>query len=251
MNTETQAKATDTLGRDLLEMMVLELKMLPKPWPKLSQNQQNDVIDRMRARVLDGIKTTVHMIASDGRAVADAMLKKVVFKGGITAEFELSKSCPTRHQLADAEGKLCLIVVADAADYTSDMDGVKGESDQRAMDLGHEYDPQGDGKGMSEADRDVVVDAVVIAIGNDPLEAEKLAHYEAGRLARREGKSKETAPLVRHELVAQWTQGWVDEDADQADEASSDATPTGGTDAPPAQAEEKKSRRRGSVGGME
>lgn len=248
MNTETQAKATDTLGRDLLEMMVLELKMLPKPWPKLSQNQQNDVIDRMRARVLDGIKTAVHMIASDGRAVADATLKKVVFKGGITAEFELSKSCPTRHQLADAEGKLCLIVVADAADYTGDMDGVKGESDQRTMDLGNEYDPNGDGKGMDDHD---VVDAVVLSISDAPLEAEKHEHYEAGRQARRDGKSKDAAPLVRFELVAEWTQGWVDEDAEQAGEASSDATPTGGTDEAPTQPEERKSRRRGSVGGME
>lgn len=249
MNTETQSKATDTLGRDLLEMMVLELKMLPKPWPKLSQNQQNDVIDRMRARVLDGIKTAVHMIASDGRAVADATLKKVVFKGGITAEFELSKSCPTRHQLADAEGKLCLIVVADAADYTGDMDGVKGESDQRAMDLGHEYDPNGDGKGMG--DHDVVVDAVVLSISDAPLEAEKHEHYEAGRQARRDGMSKDAAPLVRFELVAEWTQGWADEDAEIAANFSSDATPPSSTDAPPAQPEEKKSRRRGSVGGME
>lgn len=249
MNTETQAKATDTLGRDLLEMMVLELKMLPKPWPKLSQNQQNDVIDRMRSRVLDGIKTAVHMIASDGRAVADATLKKVVFKGGITAEFELSKSYPTRHQLADAEGKLCLIVVADAADYTGDMDGVKGEVDQRAMDLGNEYDPNGDGKGMD--DHDVVVDAVVLSISDAPLEAEKHEHYEAGRQARREGKPKESAPMVRFELVAEWTQGWTDEDAEQAGTTSSETKPTDGTDEAPAKPEEKKSRRRGSVGGME
>ena len=216
MNTTTVKLTTDTIGRDLLEAMVLELKMLPRPWPKLSQNQQNDVIGRMRARVLDNVKTAVHMIASDGRAVADATLKKVVFKGGITAEFELSKSCPTRHQLADAEGKLCLIVVADAADYTGDMDGVKGEADQRAMDLGHEYDPNGDGKGMEGAyqpDDDGLIDVVAEAIGNDPLEAEKHEQYEAGRQAYRDGLAKDAAPVVRFELVAEWTQGWEDERA--------------------------------------
>lgn len=214
---DTLNMTAGTIGRDLLQSLVQEIKLLPDVWPKLPKAKQDDVIDRLRDRVENNIRMAVHMIASEGRAVADATLEQVTFKNGIKAVFNLSKSCPARHDLADSEGKLCLIVVADAGQHLGGMDEVRGEADQRAMDLGHEYDPNGDGKGMDgPADSGDVVDsqAKVIAIGDGPLEAEKLEHYEAGRQAYREGKAKESAPMVRHELVAQWTQGWEDERAD-------------------------------------
>lgn len=207
--------AASTIGRDLLEAMVLELKMLPKPWPALTKHQQDDVINRMRKRVVTSVAQAVHIIASDGRAVADATLKKVVFKGGITAEFELSKTCPTRHQLADAEGKLCLIVVADPAEYLADMDGVKGESDQRAMDLGTEYAPDSDGSGMSESEAGDVVDATW-RLTDDSLQSDLDKAYEAGRMAASQGDTKDAAPQADYRLVARWTQGWSDWHATQA-----------------------------------
>ena len=207
--------AASTIGRDLLEAMVLELKMLPKPWPALTKHQQDDVIDRMRKRVVTSVAQAVHIIASEGRAVADATLKKVVFKGGITAEFELSKTCPTRHQLADAEGKLCLIVVADPAEHLADMDGVKGESDQRAMDLVTEYAPDSDGSGMSESEAGNVVDATW-RLTDEPLQSDLDKAYEAGRTAARQGDTKDAAPRADHRLVARWTQGWSDWHATQA-----------------------------------
>jgi hypothetical protein len=39
-----------TIGADILKALVTELKLLPEPWPKLSQKKQDDIIDRLRAR---------------------------------------------------------------------------------------------------------------------------------------------------------------------------------------------------------
>lgn len=147
---ETMLKAEASLGKSLLEALIQEIKLLPKPWQKLSRYDQDEVIGRLRSAVDEHVREAVLFVAADQRATAEATLKKVVFKDGITAEFTLSKTCPTRHELADAEGQLCLIVVADPGKYLGDMDGVKGEDDQRGMNLGHEYEPNSDGKGMGQ-----------------------------------------------------------------------------------------------------
>ncbi|MDE2097799.1 MAG: cell division protein FtsK [Patescibacteria group bacterium] len=34
-----------TIGRDLLQALVQELRLLPKPWPELAEAKQNDIID--------------------------------------------------------------------------------------------------------------------------------------------------------------------------------------------------------------
>lgn len=44
-----RAMTADTIGKDLLGALVTELKLLPKPWPKLSESKQNDIIDRLRS----------------------------------------------------------------------------------------------------------------------------------------------------------------------------------------------------------
>lgn len=197
-----------TVGRDLLQALIQEVRLLPDVWPKLSKAKQDDVIERLRKRVDSTVRMAVHLIASEGRAVADATLEQVTFKNGIKAVFNLSKACPTRHQLADSEGKICLIVVADAADHLGGIDDVTGEADQRAMDLGQEYDPKSDGKGMDTPGE--VVDAEFKVLGNEPLQTQLDAAYEAGKTAAENGEPKDAAPKSDYRLVARWTQGWSD-----------------------------------------
>lgn len=203
---DTLNMTSGQVAGDLLKALVQEIRLLPDPWVKMSKSKQDDVIDRLRIRVEDSVRMAVHLIASEGRATADATLEQVTFKNGIKAVFNLSKSCPARHDLADSEGKLCLIVVADAGQHMGGLDDVQGEADQRAMDMGHEYDPNGDGKGMD----DTVIDGEVKALPDTPLDAELDAAYDEGRAAAEAGKPKSECPIGRHEIVAAWTQGWTD-----------------------------------------
>jgi hypothetical protein len=141
-NKDTLQMTAGSIGRDLLQALVQEVRLLPDVWPKLPKAKQDDVIERLRKRVDSCVRMAVHLIASEGRAVADATLEQVTFKNGIKVVLKLSKQSAARHELADAEGKLCLIVVAHADDHLGGMDGVTGEADQRSMDLGQEYDPK-------------------------------------------------------------------------------------------------------------
>lgn len=92
----------------------------------------------------------------------------------------------------------------------------RGEEDQRAMDLGHEYDPDGDGKGMEPGPGDDVSDARILSLTDGPLDSELEQAYQDGYQAYLDGKPKTDCPVMRHELVAKWTAGW--QDAKEANE---------------------------------
>lgn len=153
-----------TIGRDMLQALVQEIKLLPDVWPKMSEAKQNDVIDRLRNRVEHNVKLAVHMIASEGRTV-----------------------------------------VANPSVHTNGMDEVRGESDQRAMDLGREYDPNGDGKGMDDGN---VVDGQILEVEHQPLQEELQAAFDAGYVAATDGLEQSDCPVMPGALCIQWVKGW-------------------------------------------
>ncbi|KAG0164287.1 hypothetical protein DFQ30_010162 [Apophysomyces sp. BC1015] len=176
-----------TVGRDLLQALVQEIKLLPSVWVKLPKAKQDDVIDRLRSRVEANVKMAVHLIASEGRSVIVGECKKVNIADEVKSEFVVSrKDHKAFHDLCDAQGKACLLVVAEANQHTQGMEEICGEADQRAMDLGHEYDPNSDGKGMdgNSGDNDHVIDAEVKAIAHRPLDSElRQAHADGYKAA--------------------------------------------------------------------
>ncbi len=193
----------DTVGLDLLQALLAEIKLLPKPWASLPKSKQDDVIDRLRARVETNVKMAVHLIASDNRTVVVGDLEQVASKDGIKAQFKISPNSEGRHHLFDSVGHACLIVIAGAEAHTSGMDEVQGEDDQRAMDLGHEYHDN-DGGGM---DGDVV-DAEFKAIEQQPLQAELDEAYLQGREAAAEGLGQDACPVMPGALCIEWAKGW-------------------------------------------
>jgi len=194
-----------TVGKDLLSALVLEMKMLPDVWVKLSETKQNDITDRLRKRVENSVKMAVHLIASDGRMVVVGDLDKITIKDGAQAVIKIGKSAPSLHELYDAQGKAVLIVVSDAGEHTGGMDEVRGESDQRGLDLGGEYTAE-DGDGMDD-----VVDAEfrpVAALGDGPLQADLDREYAAGRAAAEAGLPESDCPIMAGELCIAWVKGW-------------------------------------------
>lgn len=213
--TERQAllgMAAETVGKDILGALVQEIRMLPDVWEKMSEAKQNDVIDRLRSRVENAVKMAVHLIASNGRTVVVGDLEQITIKDGVKATIKFSSSSPSLPSLYEAQGKAVMVTVGSAAEFTGGMDEVQGESDQRAMDLGHEYDPDSDGKGMDDGK---TIDGEVRAL-NAPEEKpefsdEELATaYQAGRDAAESGLTEKDCPVISAELVKQWMRGFRD-----------------------------------------
>lgn len=212
----TMNMTSNTLGKDLLSALVLEMKMMPDTWVKLSEKKQNDIIDRLRSRVDASVKMAVHLIAANGRTVVQGDLDKITIKDGAQALIKIGKSVSALHELAEAQGQAVLLVLSGGEDqYTGGMDEVRGESDQRSFKMGSEY-TDGDGDGMPEAGAqadDNVVDAEfkeVPAIEHQPLQEELDASYQAGRNAAAEGKPESDCPVVAGPLCIEWVKGWKD-----------------------------------------
>lgn len=196
----------DTIGRDILQALVQEIKLLPDLWVKMPKKKQDDVINRLRARVEHNVRMAVHLIASDNRTTIVGDLDQVTSKDGIKAVFKISSASKGRHHLLDSVGKACLIVIADADETVGGMDEVQGEADQRAMDLGKEYTDQ-DGDGMDDGVVDVEATEVQ-TIEHQPLQVELQQAWDDGYAAAEEGKPESDCPVMDGLLCVEWVKGW-------------------------------------------
>ena len=198
---------SETVGRDILSALVQEIKLLPKPWVSLSEAKQNDVLDRLRKRVDDNVRMAVHLISSEGRTVVAGDLDQITIKDGVKAVIKFSSATPNLHELYESGGKAVLVVVANPGQYTGGMNDVAGESDQRAMDLGHEYDQNGDGKGMDD-DSSTLDGEGLIAIEDKPLQVDLDAAFSDGYEAAKAGQEQSTCPIMKGVLCIEWVKGW-------------------------------------------
>ena len=215
----------ETAGKDLLGALVTELKLLPDVWQKLPKAKQDDVIDRLRNRVEENVKMVVFTIASQNRTTVAGSLGKVTIKGNVEAIIKFGINAGNLPELfaaaADKDSRTVLVVVADAADYTHGMDEIKGEDDQRNMDLGHEYH-ENDGGGMdgvSDVDPDTgEIKGLPSPDQVKPTEEEMQQSYEGGYLAAAQGKPQSDWPIIRAELVIEWVRGWKAWHEEQSDD---------------------------------
>ena len=132
---EIAGMTADTICVDLLSAVVTEIKLLPDVWQKLSENKQQDIIDRLRKRVETNVRMSVHLIASQGRKVVVGDLESVAIKDGIKATLKVSAGNESRHDLFDSVVKACLLVVSEVGGHLSGMDAVQASHDQSPLDL--------------------------------------------------------------------------------------------------------------------
>lgn len=223
----------ETAGKDLLGALVTEIKLLPDVWQKLSKAKQDDVIDRLRKRVEENVKMAVFTIASQNRITVAGHLDKVTIKGNVEAVIKFGINAGNLPGLFEAAAeqsgdKTVLVVVGGAEEFTQGMDEVKGEDDQRAMDLGHEYH-ENDGGGMggvSDVDPDSgEIKGLPSPDQVKPTDEELEKYFDDGYQAASEGKPQSDCPIIRSELVVQWVKGWKawhEENTETAEEVEVD-----------------------------
>lgn len=124
---------SETIAKDLLSVFMQEIRLLPDAWPALKRFEQDNIIDRVRNRVIQQVRHAVALIAAEDRVTVVADLKKVTFGDEIQAVFIVGARDPARLDLADSRGKACLIVVTDAGAHTAGVDEVRGEDEQRSF----------------------------------------------------------------------------------------------------------------------
>ncbi|MFJ2456389.1 cell division protein FtsK [Pseudomonas protegens] len=179
MNPEFLQMTAHTIGEKLLAGLIQEIRIMPDCWQKLNERKQEDIIERLSARVHAAVTLAVHMIASSERVTVVGKLESVTTKSTIKAVLEVDADAPGRHELSDARGKLLLLVIAGSDDHMGNLKATKADPDQNAMDLNDGDDSMEDADWGGDNSDDDAIDGEFLSIG-----VEKFAGLTLGDICR-------------------------------------------------------------------
>ncbi len=135
--------AEKTMLGDMMRCVIEQIKLLPKPWDALSENEQREYLDRVDLQVADAVRQAVDIISSMGHNRVPAKVDSMTYKDGCKVVLKALGDITNTIHLAEAEGQYVSVVIP--------IDGAIGEEgkpapdpDQRGLDLGHEYAEDGE-----------------------------------------------------------------------------------------------------------
>lgn len=134
----TVEKTPQDLAREFMlgEVMAAamkQLRSLDKPWLRLPEAKQKEVIEEVRDQVSIAIRQAVEIIATDDRTRFAASVESVTFKDGVKAVMTMANS-QASHELADTAGGRVFIVIEDPNRYVMGSTAVpKADPDQHDL----------------------------------------------------------------------------------------------------------------------
>lgn len=130
-------EAYELLGRDLLELVMQELKAMPDVWQKLSEDRQADVIDRATRSIKEAARDAINLIVSNGFERVSAQVDGVQIKDDIKATLKVYRhnNASSLDELYQAHGQDILIVLASAQDFDARMEEIVADPDQPELDI--------------------------------------------------------------------------------------------------------------------
>lgn len=132
---EPMVFAHQLLVHDLVEAALFELRNNKVPFPRLGEDDQQEVIDRITKTVSEAATTAVSIISSRSVDTIPITIADSKFKPkNITVTGVVDAQDPNRHGLIDLSGKLALLVLA-PNDYAEGLDGIQAERDQHELPL--------------------------------------------------------------------------------------------------------------------
>jgi len=125
--------AHQLLVHDLVETCRFELHNLKAPYHKLNEAQQQEVIDRLTEKAEEAVEVAIRIIATRDTVSVPIEIRAVKSEAkAMTVTAKVDAQEPGRHDLIDATGKLCLLVLA-PNDYREGLDAIQPERDQQEI----------------------------------------------------------------------------------------------------------------------
>lgn len=160
--TSEPERAADSVGRDVLLALVGELQQQKKkPFGKMSAEEQDQIIDRLREVVRGALTRGFALMATGGFPHVPATLEKVEFNAkGVNGKLALASGSEHRHALADHAARPVVIVLTSPDTYSARMSEVRGQSDQKDLFASSEQaaKDRGDASGFDAPRHDVGTD---------------------------------------------------------------------------------------------
>lgn len=127
--------AAENLRHELMACALDELKVGNDPWQKLSEELQDEIIERVERRVTEAVRAAIHLISSHGFVRMPAKLDSITVKDGLKAVLSLNQLDPARHQFIDAQGSVVTLVLASTQAFIDAPHQHKPDPDQPNLDL--------------------------------------------------------------------------------------------------------------------
>lgn len=130
--TPTELAREFMLG-EVMAAAMRQLRALDKPWLRLPEDKQREVIDEVRDAVAVAIRQAVEIIATDDRTRFTAQVESVTFKDGVKAVLTMANTMAS-HELADVQGGRVYVVIEDPNRYIHSSAAVpQADPDQRGL----------------------------------------------------------------------------------------------------------------------
>jgi hypothetical protein len=125
----------ETIGQLLMGALYDEITNLRTPWVVTPQQQQQELLDRLRKQVDHAVTVAVKRLATAGFQHTDVQIHSLAVKDEAKVVLLLPRGAQQIHAIADRIGSKAVIVFADPAEYTDGMDQFKAMADQQPLDL--------------------------------------------------------------------------------------------------------------------
>ncbi|MDP1931946.1 MAG: hypothetical protein Q8L60_10860 [Gammaproteobacteria bacterium] len=143
--------AETTMLGDLMKCVVEQLKVLPKAWQAMSEQEQQETLDRIELQTADAVRQAVRIISSHGQINVPAKIESVTYKDGCKVVLKAVGGIANTIHLAEAEGQIVAVIIPETENLLGDEGKPEADPDQRGLELGHEYN-DADFEGMPGSD---------------------------------------------------------------------------------------------------
>lgn len=127
--------ASQLLEHDLVQIVLDQLRGQARPYGDLSESAQQATIERVTLGVHTAVQLAIRVIASNGVKTVPVDVKRVqVDDKSLTVTAKVDGKDPSKHDLVDAAGHMCLLVMA-PDDYSEALDDFVPDRDQKDLPL--------------------------------------------------------------------------------------------------------------------
>lgn len=135
MNDSRHSQVTETFGGAMMRVLLDQMRTLPEIWQKIPEEQQQGLIEIARDEVAKVVRAGVGSVVAFGYPHTEVGVESITVKSA--GKVVLSLSDPEAiHELVDAVGRKCVLVLVDPEMFTSGMEAFKADADQPRLPLG-------------------------------------------------------------------------------------------------------------------
>lgn len=128
--------AHELLGHDLLKAMVTAISKPAVAFSKMSEQQQQGVIEDLTKEVVPAISTAISVICSQNTHTVRMKLKKMAVGTNYQITGQVDKTQDFIHELMDkTHDQSDVLIVLHERDYLQGLDAIRGEKDQKDLPL--------------------------------------------------------------------------------------------------------------------